>query len=344
MPKPWFRLAALALFVLPVGVIRGDEPASPPPGLPGKSVAEIEAAHDRALVNDLAAYVQANPRADDLDQAYMTLFETVIEHDWFIDNEAIAKRYLADRPEGPVRSLARIVATMSRAQANDYAQALGRFKDLMADLGKTEQEEFAVNFADSLASSATGAGEHGVARQVYQSLVDKYGDGPNLRQKVKDELSRLDRIGTPAPTIEARDINGQTVRLDALRGRWVLLDFWATWCAPCVAELPRLQSVYSAYRDRGLEIVGVSLDETKTAVTDFVKARNVPWRQIHNATADSDLVEAFGVTTIPATFLIDPKGTIVRLELRGPALDRALAQLIGPPVSAKAETPAKTAR
>src|SRR5262249_48750434 len=118
-------------------------------------------------------------------------------------------------------------------------------------------------------------------------------------------------------------------RLDGLRGKYVLIDFWATWCAPCVAELPRLQAAYAKYRDRGLEIVGVSLDETKTAVTDFVKARDVSWRQVHNASAGADLVEAFGVDSIPATFLVDPQGTIVRLELRGPALDRALAKLLG---------------
>ena len=75
-----------------------------------------------------------------------------------------------------------------------------------------------------------------------------------------------------------------------------------------MAELPRLQAAYAKYHDLGFEIVGVSLDETKSAVTDFVKARNLPWRQIHNASSEADLVEAFGVTTIPATFLIDPQG------------------------------------
>jgi hypothetical protein len=75
----------------------------------------------------------------------------------------------------------------------------------------------------------------------------------------------------------------------------------------------------------------VSLDESKSALTDFVKARNIPWRQIHNASAGADLVDAFGVKSIPATFLLDPEGVITRLELRGPALDQALAKMLRDP-------------
>jgi peroxiredoxin len=299
-------------------------------GGPSGSVAEIQSAHDRALIHDLASYVAKNPKADDLDQAYMALFDKVIEHDWFGEHEAVAKRYLAERPAGPIRSLAEIVATMARAQANDYPGALARYQELMRGLGKTEQEEFAANFAESLASSATGAGEFAVARQVYQTLLDRYGESPTLQQKVKGEILRLDKVGKPAPDVAAKDLKGERFRLESLRGKYVLLDFWATWCAPCVAELPRLQSAYDKYRESGFEIVGVSLDETKDAVTDFVKVRNIRWPQIHNASCDADLVEAFGVTTIPATFLIDPQGAITRLELRGPALDRTLEKLLKP--------------
>ena len=106
----------------------------------------------------------------------------------------------------------------------------------------------------------------------------------------------------------AADIKGETFRLESLRGRYVLVDFWATWCAPCIAELPRVQAAYDKYHDQGFEVVGVSLDETKSAVLDFTRTRNIPWRQIHAASCGSDLVEAFGVSTIPATFLIDPQG------------------------------------
>ena len=151
--------------------------------------------------------------------------------------------------------------------------------------------------------SAITEGEFGVARQVLTALLARYKDNPNVQQKVQNDLKRLDTVGKPAPLFAAVDINGHPIRLDAFRGKYVLIDFWATWCSPCVAELPRLQAAYRLYGGTGLEIIGVSLDENKTAVTDFVKVRNLPWRQLHNATSSADLVESFGVSSIPATYL-----------------------------------------
>ncbi|GAC1464169.1 MAG: hypothetical protein NVSMB9_02490 [Isosphaeraceae bacterium] len=325
MPVSWIRLAVCACLVSAIQV-QANEPAAP-----ASSVADTQVAHNRALIRDLVAYLGKNPKADDVDQAFMALFDKVIEHDWFSEHEALAQRYLAERADGPVRSLAQIVATMARAQGNDFDGALTRYTELMKGLGKPEQEEFASNFADSLANAASGAGEYATARKVYQALLDRYGESPTLSQKIRDDLKRLDRVGKPAPDVVAKDIKGDSFRLESLRGKYVLLDFWATWCAPCVAELPRLQAAHAKYHRHGLEIVGISLDETKSAVTDFIKARNVPWRQIHNASSEGDLVEAFGVNTIPATFLIDPQGIITRIELRGPALETALARLLSRP-------------
>ncbi len=163
---------------------------------------------------------------------------------------------------------------------------------------------------------------------MYEALLQQFGQSPALRQKVRDDLARLNMVGKPAPSLAVQDTHGKTVRLEEYRGKYVLLDFWATWCAPCVAELPNLKAAYEKYHDKGFEIVGVSLDETIEPLADFVKARGIPWRQVHNATASGDLVGAYGISAIPATFLIAPDGTIVRLELRGPALLKALDTLI----------------
>ena len=294
-----------------------------------KSVAEIQNQNDRALIRDLLDYLGKHPKADDLDQAYMKVFDKVIEHDWFADHEAVAQKYLSTFPDGPVRSLARIVTTMARAQAGQYREALASYESLMAGLSGADQEQFASTFSDSLAESAIAAGEPAVARKVYETLLTKFGDeSPNLVQKVQGEIARLDKIGTFAPEVTVNDLSGATFRLADLKGKYVLVDFWATWCAPCTVEIPRLQAAYAKYKGKGFEVVAVSLDEAKGVVAEFVKVRKLPWKQIHNATSNGDLVEAFGVKSIPATFLIDPSGKIVRLELRGSALDKALETLI----------------
>ena len=201
----------------------------------------------------------------------------------------------------------------------------------MKGLGRPEQEEFAASFTENFAGTAITAGEFAVARQIYETLNARFQDSPNLKQKVQTELARIDKVGKPAPSVSTQDLNGKPVRLDSLKGKYVLVDFWATWCGPCVVELPRLQQAYEKYHAAGLEIVGVSLDENRGAVVDFVKARKLPWPQIHNASASSDIAEAFGVGSIPANFLIDPVGNVTRLDLRGASVEKALAKLIKVP-------------
>jgi peroxiredoxin len=308
-------------------------PASAAAEPPAAGVAEIQARHDRALIRELSEYLTAHPRADDRDQAYAALFNKAIEHDWFAEVEDLGRQYLKTDPEGPVKALAQIVQTMARAQAGRYDEALARFRELIKGLDPNEQEDFAASFSDSFAVQAIASGEYAIARQAYAALLDRFGDNPTLRQKVQGDLKRLDQVGRTAPSFKAEDLQGRAIRSDAYRGKYLLLDFWATWCGPCIGELPRLQAAYRTYHDAGLEIVGISLDESRDAVLDFVKARKIPWPQVHNAGATSDLVQAFGVSSIPATYLIDPQGTIVRLDLRGKALDDALARLIRRPAA-----------
>ncbi len=325
---PLCMTAGLILALAPTPAAIGGEP-------PATSVAEIQARHDRALVRELSEYLTANPKAADRDQAYASLFNKAIEHDWFAEVEDLAHGYLKTDPDGPVKALAQIIQTMSRAQAGRYDEALARFRELIAGIEASgPQEEFATTFSDTFAQAAIAAGEYNVARQAYAALLDRFGESATLRQKVQADLKRLDQVGRTAPAFTAQDIQGRTIRSADYRGKYVLLDFWATWCGPCVAELPRLQEAYRSYHASGLEIVGISLDESKDAVVNFARTRKVPWPQVHNAGGSSDLVQSFGVVSIPATYLIDPEGTIIRLDLRGKALDEALARLIKRPAAA----------
>jgi thiol-disulfide isomerase/thioredoxin len=310
-----------------VGTASALEDADPTPAAAG--VAAIQEKHDRALVAELAAYVRDQPQADDREQAYAILFNKAIEHDWFTEIRQSALAYLKDEPDGPIKSLAQIVLTMASAREAKFDEAIARFKDLMEGVGQEEQGEFALSFSDTLAGAAIAAGDYKAARQVLQLLQERFPESPDIQQKVRADLKRLDRVGKLAPAIDTVDLDGKAVTLESLRGKYVLVDFWATWCTPCLEELPRLEAAYQNYHDNGFEIVAISLDEERPDVASFVTSRKLPWRQIHNASGAGDLVEAFGVTSIPASFLIDPQGVVIRLDLRGPRLDSTLTTLLG---------------
>ncbi len=328
-----------AVTLLAFAFIQQNAPAQTAAG----GVTEIQARHDRAFINELTQYLQKNPKAIDRDQAYAALFNKAIEHDWFGDVEELAGQYLKSDPDGPVKALAQIIRTMARAHAGQFDLALARFQELMQGLGQNDQEEFAASFSENLAATAVASGDVATARQVYSSLLARFGESPNLRQKIQAELKRLEKVGKPAPEFATEDVKGNPVRLSAYRGKYVLVDFWATWCSPCIAELPRLQAAYRTYHDSGFEIISVSLDENKSAVSDFVKVRGMPWPQVHNASSAADLVDAFGVITIPAVYLIDPEGSIIRLDLRGKALDETLGRLVKRPAQAARENSAPSA-
>ena len=119
-------------------------------------------------------------------------------------------------------------------------------------------------------------------------------------------------VGKPAPDFEATTVDGRPFKLSNLRGKIVLLDFWATWCAPCTAALPTLKQAQEQYGGAGLVIVGVTIDRTAEVARKFVTDKQVGWTQVWAEKGTrGPLAERYGVTTVPATFLIAPDGNVL---------------------------------
>jgi thiol-disulfide isomerase/thioredoxin len=114
------------------------------------------------------------------------------------------------------------------------------------------------------------------------------------------------------------------------KGKVVLVDFWATWCMPCRAELPNVIATYAKYHDLGFEIIGVSLDTDKDAMVKFTQENNMTWPQYFDGLKwQNKLVAQYGVEGIPFTILIDPQGNIIDKNVRGEALPVAVAKALG---------------
>ena len=139
-------------------------------------------------------------------------------------------------------------------------------------------------------------------------------------------------IGAMAPDFEQTDTLGHPVRLSSFRGKYVLLDFWASWCGPCRQENPNIVKVYNQYKNKNFTIIGVSLDKKEGAFAwlNAIKSDHLTWTQLSDLKFWNNAVaQLYFVQSIPKNFLIDPAGKIIAQDLRGDDLENELAKVLG---------------
>ncbi len=137
--------------------------------------------------------------------------------------------------------------------------------------------------------------------------------------------------GDEAPDFTAKKLEGGNLKLSELQGKYVLLDFWATWCGPCVEELPNLRAIHDEFgKDARFALVSLSLDAEVQTLRDFVRQNKMPWQQVILGDWEEDLVtKSYGFSSIPQILLIDPAGKIVVVDLRGGQIKAAVAKALG---------------
>ncbi len=143
--------------------------------------------------------------------------------------------------------------------------------------------------------------------------------------KIKNGMA----IGAKFPDFDEKDLAGKPLSVANYKGKVVLVDFWATWCGPCVGELPNVLKAYEKYHQKGFEILGVSLDSDKAKLTAFIEKQKMPWQQYFDGKGwGNKLAGKYGVSSIPATYLLDGEGKIIAKNLRGEALEVELAKIL----------------
>jgi peroxiredoxin len=238
-----------------------------------------------------------------------------------------------------------IVARIHQGVTNesDFTAELAKFDQLLAEHKDDKSDDVAKILLSKAALYLQIFKDYDKATATLQQLAAQFPNTPSAAVAAK-ALPDLEQVvaasaiqkslvvGAPFPDFSVADLDGQPLSVASYKGKVTLIDFWATWCGPCMQEMPNVIAAYAKYHDQGFDIIGISLDKENQhdALAAFLKTNHMPWRQFYDGKYwQNALALKYGVDAIPQSYLLDRTGKIVAVEPRGaalaPAIEAALA-------------------
>ncbi|HEX5269844.1 MAG TPA: TlpA disulfide reductase family protein, partial [Gemmataceae bacterium] len=224
--------------------------------------------------------------------------------------EQFVREVLEKNPDRVTRARAARALLDVAEETTDFAKRLKDDKQTRAQVELQRGKEFVQKMIDK------GEKAHGEQRELEKLIAEKYRD-------VIPDLS----VGRKVPEVTSEDVNGKAVKLSDLKGKVVVLDFWATWCGPCKAMIPHEREMVQKLKDKPFALVSISADDDKQTLKEFLADNNMPWSHWWSG-SEGGPVEEWNVKYFPTIYVIDAKGVIRHKDLRGKELEEAVNDLL----------------
>ena len=226
-------------------------------------------------------------------------------------------------------------ATINHLQSN-YTTQLNDLTGVLTNFIKTSNNPAAVCFAlDKARAAIAPDGLYALVQDASKRFPQHSGIAIFKSQLTQAMQSQQDNgattalINQPAPDLTMNDVNGKKVSISDFKGKYLLVDFWASWCGPCRHENPNVLAAYNKFKNKNFTILGVSLDEDKQAWIDAIQHDNLSWAQMSDLQQwNSAAIPAYHFDGIPFNVLIDPSGKIIAESLRGSMLEQKLSEVL----------------
>ena len=264
-----------------------------------ESAREITERHQRAALSELKAYLSSQPDAPDKSIA----LDNIIELQNALGESAASMELLQMRYD-------ELVKQKPIPMEQLFPNAIQPMLALLVETGDADK---GMAFLDRMRTDLAGHEDF----EEIKPLLDHF-QGEFSRPGVGKRLEMAGKIFG----------SGAAFDLASLKGKYVLVDFWATWCGPCVAEIPNVKKAFEAYKDKGFEVVGVSLDDDADALKKFIADEGLTYSMILDGEDGHGFAQKYGIFSIPTIFLLDREGVIIATGLRGDALEKKLKELI----------------
>lgn len=241
-------------------------------------------------------------------------------------------------------ALSNTFKTADSLQNTNQSDSITTVTNLQKELQLKKLNDYITQFVNSTASPAVRYYVLGKSfktmqpediKRLVDASVDKFKDHSGLLKMkgiIDMQISsdpKLALLNKPAPEISLTDTSGKTVSLSSYKGKYVLVDFWASWCGPCRQENPNVVAAYNKYKDKNFTVLGVSLDKDKAAWMAAIQEDHLTWNHISDLKQwESVVVAPYKITGIPFNVLVDPTGKVIAVELRGQALEAKLAAVL----------------